>query len=157
MYSNCCCSRSFEREIIKIGQSSHKMYSNNIVNFQESMTILNASTKKSGNLLNVPCIWPIDRTQSGATTPSQSGSRSNGNEGVFYILEISKAGASSSDCLMSYPGHSLERVGSYSTTEMQLVYSTAQPTGLKLDYKFKESTENLSKIYFNYWPGYIFF
>ena len=35
MYSNCCCSCSFEREIIKIGQSSHKMYSNNILNFQE--------------------------------------------------------------------------------------------------------------------------
>ena len=34
VYSNCYCSCSFEREIIKIGQSSHKMYSNNIVNFQ---------------------------------------------------------------------------------------------------------------------------
>ena len=32
MYSNCCCRCSFELEIIKIGQSSHKMYSNNIVN-----------------------------------------------------------------------------------------------------------------------------
>ena len=31
--------------IIKIDQSSHKMYSNNIVNFQESTTNLNASTK----------------------------------------------------------------------------------------------------------------
>ena len=31
VYSNCC--RWFEAEIIKIGQSSHKMYSNNIVNF----------------------------------------------------------------------------------------------------------------------------
>ena len=47
VYSNCCCSCSFEREIIKIGQSSHKMYSNNILNFQESMTILKACTKKS--------------------------------------------------------------------------------------------------------------
>ena len=47
MYSNCCCSRSFEAEIIKIGQSSHKIYSNNIVNFQESTTIVNAHTKKS--------------------------------------------------------------------------------------------------------------
>ena len=46
VYSNCCCSCSFEPEIIKIGQSSHKMYSNNIVNFQESSTILNARTKK---------------------------------------------------------------------------------------------------------------
>ena len=46
VYSNCCCSCSFEPEILKIGQSSHKMYSNNILNFQESMTILNACTKK---------------------------------------------------------------------------------------------------------------
>ena len=46
VYSNSCCSSSFEREIIKIGQSSHKMYSNNVLNVQESMTILNACTKK---------------------------------------------------------------------------------------------------------------
>ena len=54
MYSNSCCSCSFEAEIIKIGESSHKMYSNNIVNFQEFTTILNACTKKSGNLLKAP-------------------------------------------------------------------------------------------------------
>ena len=46
VYSNCCCSCSFEPEIIKIGQSSHKMYSNKILNFQESTTILNSCTKK---------------------------------------------------------------------------------------------------------------
>ena len=34
VYSNSCCSCSFEPEITKIGQSSHKMYSNNIVNFE---------------------------------------------------------------------------------------------------------------------------
>ena len=56
VYSNYCCSCSFEPEIIKIGQSSHKMYSNNIVNFQESITILNACTKTSGNLLHAPRI-----------------------------------------------------------------------------------------------------
>ena len=33
VYYNCCCSCSFEAEIIKIGQSSHKMYNNNILNF----------------------------------------------------------------------------------------------------------------------------
>ena len=44
---------------MKIGQSSHKMYSNNIVNFQESMTILNTCTKKSGNLLNAPHIYTM--------------------------------------------------------------------------------------------------
>ena len=54
MYSNCCCSCSFEAGIIKIGQSFYKMYSNNIGNFQESTTILNARTKKSGNLFKAP-------------------------------------------------------------------------------------------------------
>ena len=34
VYSNSYCSCSLEPEIIKIGQSSHKMYSNNIQNFQ---------------------------------------------------------------------------------------------------------------------------
>ena len=33
MYSNCCCSCSFEPEIINIGQSFHKIYSNNKLNF----------------------------------------------------------------------------------------------------------------------------
>ena len=56
VYSNCCCSCLFEPEIIKIGQSSLKMYSNNIVNFQECSTILNACTKNSGNLLKEPRI-----------------------------------------------------------------------------------------------------
>ena len=59
MYSNCCCSCSLEPEIIKIGQSSHKMYNNNIVNVQESTTILNAYTKKSGNLLSAPRMLDI--------------------------------------------------------------------------------------------------
>ena len=51
VYSNSCRSCSFEPEIIKIGQSFHKMYRNNIVNFQESMTILNAYTKKVWKLI----------------------------------------------------------------------------------------------------------
>ena len=33
------------------------MYSNNLLNFQESKTILNASTKKSGNLLKALRIY----------------------------------------------------------------------------------------------------
>ena len=56
VYSYSCFSCSSEPEITKIDQSSHKMYSNNILNFQESTTILNASTKKSGNLLKAPRI-----------------------------------------------------------------------------------------------------
>ena len=54
VYSSCCCRCSFEPEIIKIGQSSHKRYSNNILNCQESPTDVNTCTKKSGNLLNAP-------------------------------------------------------------------------------------------------------
>ena len=57
VYSNSCCSCLFEAEIIKIGQSSHKMYSNNILNFQEFTPILNACTNKSGNVLNAPSIY----------------------------------------------------------------------------------------------------
>ena len=59
VYSNSSCSCSFEAEIIKIGQLSHKMYSNKILNFQESTTILNACTKKSGILLKGPHIYTI--------------------------------------------------------------------------------------------------
>ena len=45
---------------------------------------------------------------SGATTPGQSGPGSNGNEEVFRIPQSSSfAGTSPSDCLVSYPGHSL--------------------------------------------------
>ena len=51
VYSNTCCRWSFECEIIKIDQSSHKMYSNNILNFLKSTTILNARTKKVWNLI----------------------------------------------------------------------------------------------------------
>ena len=52
VYSNCCCSCSFEAEIIKIGQSSYKMYCYNIRNCQESTTIFNACTKKVWNLID---------------------------------------------------------------------------------------------------------
>ena len=82
--------------------------------------------------LNVK-LWPIDSTLSGATTPGQSGPEGEGNEGVLHIPQISKAGASPSDCLMSYPAHflvcSVCVCGggvSYPSAEMQSVYFTAQ-------------------------------
>ena len=59
VYSNSCCSCSFEAEIIKIIHTSHKMYSNKILNFQEITTIVNACTKKSGNLLNALRIYKL--------------------------------------------------------------------------------------------------
>ena len=55
----------------------------------------------------------------------QSGPGSDGNEGVLRIPQsTSTAGTSSSDCLVSYLGHSLEE-GSYPSAEAQSVYSTA--------------------------------
>ena len=45
---------------------------------------------------------------SGATTPGQSGPGSDVNEEVLHIPQSSStAGTSPSDCLVSYPGHSL--------------------------------------------------
>ena len=68
VYSNCCCRCWFVAEIIKIGQSSHKMYSNKILNFQEFTTMLNACTKKMWKLIEFTtymyiyisryCQWP---------------------------------------------------------------------------------------------------
>ena len=70
-------------------------------------------------------IWPIDRTLSGATTLGQSGPGSDGNEGVLHIPQsYNITGPSLSDCLASYTGHSLRRE-SYSSAEVQSVYSTA--------------------------------
>ena len=62
VYSNYCCSSLFERKIINIGQSSHKMYSKNMVNFQESTTILNACTRKVWKLI----VWTSYSTESQA-------------------------------------------------------------------------------------------
>ena len=52
-------------------------------------------------------IWPRDRTLLSATTLGESGPGSNGNEGVLRIPSRSIiTGASPSDGLVSYPGHS---------------------------------------------------
>ena len=67
-------------------------------------------------------MWPIGRTLSGATTPCQCGPGSDGNEGVLCIPQSYRiTGTSSSDCLVSYPGHLL--VEFYPFAEVQSVYS----------------------------------
>ena len=76
------------------------------------------------SLMSNSSIWLIDRTLPGTTTLSQSGPWSDGKEEVLRSPQSSSiTGASPSDCLMSYPGHSLGR-GSYPSAEMQSVYST---------------------------------
>ena len=60
--------------------------------------------RKHGLVLFNPSIGPL----SGATTPDQSGSGSDGNKRVHRILQSSSiTGTSPSDCLVPYPGHSL--------------------------------------------------
>ena len=56
VYSNCCCSCWFEREIIKIGQSSYKMYSNNSEFSRVNDNFKCPYEKKSANLLKAPRI-----------------------------------------------------------------------------------------------------
>ena len=71
-------------------------------------------------------IWLIDRTLPGATTLDQIGSGSDDNKGVLCITQSSSiTGASPSDCLESYTGHSLEE--SCPFTQKQSVYSTVLP------------------------------
>ena len=73
-------------------------------------------------------IWPIDRTLSGATTLGQNGFVSKGNEGALHIFQYSSiTAASPSDCLMSYPGHTLGRVLLLCSDAVGLFYS-APPT-----------------------------
>ena len=70
-------------------------------------------------------IQPIDGVLPGTTTPGQSGPGRDGNEGVLCIPQSSSITRTSSwDCLVSYPGHSLE-VGSHPSAEVHSVYSTA--------------------------------
>ena len=53
-------------------------------------------------------ILPIDWTLPGATTLGQSGTGSDGNEGVLRIPQsYSITGTSPWDCLVSYPEHSM--------------------------------------------------
>ena len=73
--------------------------------------------------MSISSISPIDKTLSGAASPGQSGPGSDGSEGVLIIPQMFKTGASPSDCLMSYPGHSWE--GAYFPAKIQSVYYTA--------------------------------
>ena len=92
VYSNCCCSCSFEPEIIKIGQSSHTMYSNNILNFQESTTMLNASTKKVLKLIVCTTYYSWKRLEThskGVRNPKYFWLHSFVRFGLVWSYEIS--------------------------------------------------------------------
>ena len=64
-------------------------------------------------------IWPIDRTLSGSTTSDHSGPGSDGNKGLFHILQ-----SSTIKLFIVISGHSLGKF--YPSPEMQSVYSADQ-------------------------------
>ena len=92
-------------------------------------------------------IWPIDCTRSGATPSSQSGPGSDGNEGVLRTPQSSCSitGTSLSDCLVSYPEHSL--VESYLSAEMQSVYSAAPDDWATLAVRGSFSSAEIQPVY----------
>ena len=57
MYSDSCCICLFEPEIIKIGQSSHKMYSKNILNISRVYDNFKCLYKKSLETYRMPRIY----------------------------------------------------------------------------------------------------
>ena len=88
-------------------------------------------------------IWPIDWTLSDATTPGQSGHESDGNKGVLCIFPNScNSVALPSDCLMSYPWHSLLGGVSYIFVEMQLVYGNVSVFNLVQNNPHLEKIKN---------------
>ena len=100
--------------------------SNHLV-WHKSRTVLFQTIQfsKSTVWMSNSFIPPIDRTLSGATTPGQSEPGSDGNQGVLCFPQSSTINrASSSHCLVSYPGYSLGE--SYSSVEMQSVNSAAE-------------------------------
>ena len=84
--------------------------SNNSVYYKNSLNIKTVLFQviQFSISMHFSSILPIDRALSGATTLSQSGTGSDGNEGVLCIPQSSSIiGTSPSDCLVSYPGHLL--------------------------------------------------
>ena len=66
----------------------------------------------------------MDRALSGATTPGQSGPGSDGSKGVPRIPQSpSTAETSPSDCLVSYPEHSLSGVLALCREAVSVFYS----------------------------------
>ena len=94
-------------------------------------------------------IWPIDRTLSGATIPSQSGPGSNGNKEVLHVPQSSSiTEASPSDCLVSYQGHSL--VGVFlplCRDAVGVFYGSSQQGGAFLDAEINLRIQKVSVVY----------
>ena len=85
---------SFNAEL-GFSDKSFKQFNSNVKIFLFQTILFSKSSQFNS-------IWPIERTQSSATTPGHSGLGSIENKGVLGIPQ-----SSPSDCLVSYLGHSL--------------------------------------------------
>ena len=95
-------------------------------------------------------ICHIDRTLSGATIQGHSEPRRDGNERVFYIPQSSSiTGTLPSDFLISYPGHLLG--WSYTSAEVQSVYSTAPADWAKRNSVLWYDTQLYRMIKYKFW------
>ena len=94
-------------------------------------------------------IWPKERILTGATILGQSGPVSDGNEGVLHIPQSSSiSGASPSDSLVSYLGHSLEGVLPLCKDAVWIFYNPSR-LGFKTDisrYLLPNSTTGSNSI-----------
>ena len=93
-------------------------------------------------------IWPINRTLSGATTPSQSWSWSNSNKEVDHIPQMSKAGASPSNCLRSYTGQSLRSLTSLQMSRQCILQSQSTVLFSGLEIRKEMFSKNVETFYF---------
>ena len=100
-------------------------------------TVLFQAIQFSGSTQFSP-IWPINRTLSDATTPGPSGPRSDGNEEVLRIPQISSiTGTSQSDCL----GYSLVVVGVPLCRDAVGIFCSPSQQGKWKDYPWMNSFE----------------
>ena len=84
-------------------------------------------------------------TLSGSTILGQSGYGSDGNEGVLCIPRNSNiTEASLSDCLESYPGHSMDEW--YPSAEMQSAHSAA-PADWAIFYRSRAKSSKVISLF----------
>ena len=81
MYSNSYCSYKFAPKQEKIGQSSHKEYSNNILKYLEFTAIINACTKK---------VWKLIECTSYVITPPKVFSGFALGKNYIYVVAFVK-------------------------------------------------------------------
>ena len=106
------CQKHFYFKLFKFGQTvlfQTIQFSISIVFVYKQLNVRTSSISVQFSIsTHIGSIWPINRALSGASTLGQSGPGSNGNEGVLCIPQSSSIiRTSTSDCLVSYPGHSL--------------------------------------------------